>query len=109
MSPAKGLSGGHYCHLKLLSVKAQHATLLTEIKGKDRRTYSFNRQNQLVLEQQGSSNHQQGSSSLLTGFKGVALSSDPVNRHACLIWRLSEQAVFTAVGIAIDQVQCRCL
>ena len=92
-----------------MSVTAQQATVLSEIKGKERRTYTFDHQNQLVLEQQGSSNRQQGSSSLLTGFQGVALSSDPVDRHACLIWRLSEQGVLTAVGIAIDQMQCGCL
>ena len=55
-----------------MSVTAQ-ATLLTEIRGKDRRTYSFDHQEQLVLEQQVSSS-QQGSSSLLNGLKGRALS-----------------------------------
>ena len=94
MSPAKGSSGGHFCYLKLLSVTAQQAILLTEIKGKDRRTYTFNHQDQLVLEQQDSSNRQQGSSSLLTGFKGGVLSSHPVNRHACPIWHLNQQMCF---------------
>ncbi|CAK0786904.1 hypothetical protein CVIRNUC_010118 [Coccomyxa viridis] len=58
---------------KAAQSSTSEATVLSEIKGKERRTYSFNHQNQLVLEQQGSSNRQQGSSSLLTGFKGFVL------------------------------------
>lgn len=69
-----------------MSVTAQQATVLTEITGKDRRTYSINRQQELVLEHQVS-NRPQGSCNLLTGLKGGALHSI-LSRDMCLSYSI---------------------
>ena len=45
------------------------ATFLTEIRGKEQRSYLLSQQDQLELQQE-SSNNQQRSSSFLTGLKG---------------------------------------
>ena len=59
------------------------ATFLTEIRGKEQRTYLLSQQDQLEL-QQDSSNNQQRSSSFLTGLKGKRLLRYDLHMHRAL-------------------------
>ena len=61
------------------------ATFLTELRGKEQRTYLLSKQDQLELQQE-SSNEQQRSSSFLTGFRGKSLLLHDRHMHRALAW-----------------------
>jgi hypothetical protein len=59
------------------------ATVLTEIRGKEQRTFLVSQQDQLEL-QKDSDNNKQRSSSFLTGLKGKRLLLDDRRTHRAL-------------------------